>query len=163
MNPKLSIVVNALANIGTHTKNGFTDGAFEHAVMAQFDRAGISYEYQPNGSHNAPDFNVMIDGTTFGVECKASNSGGIMWNCNYAHPEYLYLYHNSKLGETTYFMGDQMITKAEIDLLNEYADAAKKLADDYNRKLKAINSGWSVYPRKMFVNGMNIIRKFANK
>lgn len=154
------LITTLTTTIGPCRNNGTKDGDFEHAVMAQLGAAGIEYEYQPNGSQNAPDFNVTINGMTIGVECKTTKTGGIMWNSNHANPDYVYVYQNTATGKTVCFVGDQLISGDEIKLLTAYVNESKALADRYNKELKKIGSAWRVYPRKMFINTTNIIRKF---
>ena len=109
---------------------------------------------QPCGSHNSPDFLVNMNGRMIGIECKSTtgktykplfNSGGIKRN-------YIYIFTNEFVNETTLFLGSDIISREQDRLIADLIEKQRELQSEYNKKLLELdtnNRGISYYTRPM--------------
>lgn len=139
-------------NIGilTVNKSSFNDQSFESVVESQLIKLNVRYIAQPNGTQSPPDFRLFIDNHEYNLELKSSKNGYAMWNSSLPVENTIYFYVNTKDNTRAVFLGRDIMSIAETELLLEYSAKYNQLAAEYNARLQ--DSAWSVYPRKMFEN-----------
>lgn len=117
-----------------------------------------TYIHQPYGTHAAPDFILFINDTYLMIELKSSKSDGIVWNTHTPRKNWIYLFSCEKLKDTTYFMGQNMVSdefRQTIDHINFEIEQLRM-----KTKLKCDSEdnkhGFTDYirPMKMQVNGI---------
>lgn len=113
-----------------------------------------TYISQPCGKQDSPDFLVNINGRIYGFECKSTtgryykplyNSGGIK-------ADIIYIFTNESMNTTTLYLGRDIITKEQNNLIIELIKKQRELEKDCNDKLNEIdtnNRGISYYTRPM--------------
>lgn len=108
---------------------------------------------QPAGSQGFPDILVKDFNDRFvAVECK-SGQGGLcpMWNDNLPKPDTCYVLSSGIVNQTTIFMGRDVISPEEQQLMDEQAAAIDKMVKEFNQKMAAIDKfgrGWVQKSRK---------------
>ena len=112
-----------------------------------------SYILQPAGSQGFPDILIKDYGDRFvAIECKSGQNGLCpMWNYNTPKPNTIYVLSSGILNATTIFMGRDVISQEEQQLMNEQEFIIKKIVEEYNTKLLEIDKfgrGWSQKSRK---------------
>jgi hypothetical protein len=117
-----------------------------------------SYILQPAGSQGFPDILVKDYGNRFvAVECKSGKDGVCpMWNDNLPKPETVYVLSSGKMNQTTVFMGRDVITPEEQQLMDEQEAEIAKIVKEYNKKMSAIDKfgrGWVQKSRKQHFQG----------
>jgi hypothetical protein len=108
---------------------------------------------QPFGSQKSPDFLIQIkENILISLEAKSSKTKTPKYNSGGIKLDYIYLFYNSVLNETTYYLGKDIITIKQSSIINNYQKESFELANKYNKLLKTndtLNRGWSIYPRIM--------------
>ena len=104
--------------------------------VAQGNFPDWHYIYQPHGKQAAPDFMIFYKGKKIELECKSSEEGKISWNSGFPTPGRMYLYSSLKHQQSTYFMGDDWITRQEYKLLQEAKKELKKMTKGWNKRFK---------------------------
>jgi len=112
-----------------------------------------TYINQPAGSQGFPDVLVLdFDNRFIAFECKSSSGGGCpMWNDSLPKPNSIYIMNSGKYNQTTMFLGRDVITQAEQDLMDEQEKAIEKIVNEYKAKLASIdafNRGWQQKSRR---------------
>jgi hypothetical protein len=120
--------------------------------------ASGTYIVQPAGSQGFPDILVKdFNGRFIAIECKSGKNGQCpMWNDNVPKPMTIYVLSSGARDATTVFMGHDVITEAEQQLMNEQEAAIAKVVKEYNAKMAAIdkhNRGWLQKSRKQHFQG----------
>ena len=97
-----------------------------------------TYILQPAGTQGFPDVLVKDWGDRFvSVECKSGMNGLCpMWNDNIPKPNSVYVLSSGIRNETTVFMGKDVISPEEQQLMDEQEAAIAKLVKEYNDKTK---------------------------
>jgi len=115
-----------------------------------------SYISQPCGTHGNPDFIIKLDeGVVIAIECKTTtdslcpmyNSGGIKQN-------YVYVFANERTNKTTIYMGRDIVTIEQQQIINELILKQRELEKEFNIKLKNIDiheRGVTYYTRPMII------------
>jgi hypothetical protein len=119
--------------------------------------AGIkpgSYILQPSGTQGFPDILVLDFNNRFvAVECKSMKNYCPMWNDSLPNPNALYVLASGKYNETTIFLGRDVISQEEYDLMAEQEEAFAQIVKKYNPKMKSVdvhNRGWLLKSRKQY-------------
>lgn len=101
-----------------------------------------SYITQPAGSQGFPDVLVRdFDGRFIAMECKSTQSSGTpMWNDSLPKPNSIYIMNSGKYNQTTVFMGRDVITQAQQDLMDEQEREIQLIVEKYASKLSAIDT-----------------------
>lgn len=126
---------------------------FEDNLKHIFEREGISYIYQPNGSQNFPDFLLTDFTLPINIECKTSEKGNIVWNSGIAHKDMILLYasaHN-KSNDITFFLGKQRMPLD--DIRNEFKQWIKNkrdvLKNTFKNEFSKLSEMYTLYLREM--------------
>lgn len=112
-----------------------------------------SFIVQPGSSQAFPDILIRdFDDRFIPFECKSVKSSGTpMWNDSLPRPYGVYILTSAKYNETTLFLGKDVISKEELDLMNEQSKVMKQIAEEYKKKLSKIdkfNRGFNQKLRK---------------
>lgn len=100
----------------------------------------MSFISQPCGTHDSPDFLVKLEhGVVFGIECKSSDGYCPMYNSGGIKQNLIYVLSSKKKNQTTVYVGRDIMTIAQQNLINELIQKQKVLEKEYNEKLKAID------------------------
>jgi len=100
----------------------------------------MSFVSQPCGTHDSPDFLVKLEnGVVFGIECKSSDGYCPMYNSGGIKQNLIYVLSSRKKNQTTIYVGRDIMTVAQQNLINELIQKQKVLEKEYNEKLKAID------------------------
>jgi len=113
---------------------------------------------QPNGKQQQPDILLLLHSRGIFIEMKSSKDDDkITWNGGFPRNNGVYIFNGTSTHiteddrHTTFFMGNDLITKQEKNILLEGREQNKKNANDTtNQRLKLIESDWKLYPRAMF-------------
>lgn len=106
---------------------------------------------QPNGSQSSPDILIIHNKIGIPIEIKSAKQGKIMWNSGYPRKNYIYIFNSYKLyRETTMFLGQDLISDVERNILIRQDIENKKLSKEFNINMEELESKWSMYPRAMF-------------
>lgn len=115
----------------------------------------LSFIFQPCGKNDSPDFLVKLhDGVILGIECKTTTKSIMkpMYNSGGIKQKYIYIFSNEKINKTTMYMGRDIITLEQQQLLDELIEKQRELEREYNGKLREadiLNRGVSYYTRPM--------------
>lgn len=133
------------------TKTGYFDQRYADKLLAI---------HHPYGSQASPDFILVVYGFIFKIELKSSKNGLAMWNSGYAQNEYIYIYSNTLLKYTTFFIGACIISPEVMLIFEQHIKDIKDVCDRTNSKLSSIGEHhWSTYPRVMFQNTATLAPK----
>jgi len=113
---------------------------------------------QPAGSQGFPDILVKDWGDRFvAVECKSGKNGVCpMWNDNTPKPETIYVLSSGKKNATTIFMGQDVITPRQQELMDELEKRLTEIVKEYKVLVDAedsFNRGWIQKARKQHFQG----------
>lgn len=105
---------------------------------------------QPNGSQNWPDIAVINNLVGLPLEIKSSRTDKIVWNSGLPLPGRIYVFGCYATGQVTYFLGDDILTPQEEQLLRQMDAASKNACVAGNAQLAGGGSTWTYYPRPMY-------------
>ena len=113
---------------------------------------------QPAGTQGFPDILVKDFTDRFvAVECKSGKSGLCpMWNDNLPMPDSVYVLASGIMNQTTVFLGRDVISPEEQQLMDEQQAAIAEVVKLFNAKMSAIdkfNRGWLQKSRKQHFQG----------
>lgn len=120
-----------------------------------------SFILQPAGSQGFPDILVRdFNGRFIAVECKSGKNGLTpMWNDNLPMDETIYILSSGKAQATTVFMGRDVITQAERDLIKKQEEEIAAIVKKYKGLMSSVpnrNRGFIQKSRKQhFQDGGN--------
>lgn len=108
---------------------------------------------QPAGSQGFPDVLVLDFNNKFvAYECKSSNKGTCpMWNDSLPKPNAIYIMNSGKYNETTLFMGRDVISSQEYNMMLQQEKDIEKIVNQYKTKLAGVdvfNRGWQQKSRR---------------
>jgi len=125
----------------------------ERQVEELINKYGYVYEYQPNGSHQSPDFRVTLpNGRVVDIECKSSKGVYPVYNGGLPKEGTVYIFSSKKYNKTTVFFADDVVSACKREL---YA----QLVEDLNAVLKTYqmddvwqndDRGFDFYVRNMY-------------
>ena len=126
-----------------------------HRVKRFKDMPLGSFICQPCGSHSFPDFLLRdFDGRFIAIEAKsiskkaedetdnAATTGSPMWNDNLPKHGAIYIYSNETVNETTFAMGENLISQESINLSTEMINAMIKVGESYEPKFAEADIGY---------------------
>lgn len=129
---------------------------FEFESM--FDKAILVDK--PNGSQQWPDALLIYRFRGIAFEIKSSKNQKIAWNSGGGDripAKGIYIFNSRapraadvNTSETTFFLGEDIITEEEQLILEQADGANTDVASRFNRLLESKNSKWSLYARPMF-------------
>lgn len=107
---------------------------------------------QPCGSQSFPDILIKdFCGRFVALECKSNKSSTIMWNDSLPKSNGIYIFCSKKENQTTFFMGKDVISKDEKNLMKQQEIEMLEVSTRYRNKLVEIdqfNRGWIQKARK---------------
>lgn len=117
-----------------------------------------SFIVQPAGSQGFPDILVRdFNDRYVALECKSGKTGTCpMWNDNTPKPQAIYILSSGTENATTIFMGRDVITAEEQQLMDELESELAKIVKTYSQQLAKIdrfNRGWIQKSRKQHFQG----------
>ena len=99
-----------------------------------------TYISQPCGTHDSPDFLVKLDeGVVFGIECKSADGYSPMYNSGGIKQKIIYVFCSKRTNKTTMYVGKDIMTLEQQNLITELIQKQKVLEKEYNEKLKAVD------------------------
>ena len=100
-----------------------------------------SYIAQPAGSQGFPDFLVRdFNDRYVSIECKSGKKAAApMWNDNVPMDDAIYVLTAENLNETTVFLGRDVISPEERELMIEQERATRALNEEFVKRSKAID------------------------
>ena len=125
--------------------------------------AKMSYVKQPYGPQNSPDFIIKCHNTVFAFECKSSKRSVPIYNSGGLSRHYIYIFCSERSNQTTIYMGDDIVTKEQNQLIDEYVMERRESDYNFNKKLASIDTnkrGINFYTRPMI--GQKGGRYFTN-
>lgn len=123
----------------------------ENQVRELIEKYGYEYEYQPNGSHQSPDFRVTLP-RVVDIECKSSNKTYPTYNGGLPKKGVVYIFSSSKYNETTIYFAEDVVSDRKREL---YAQLVKDLKDvvktyQLDEEWKDDDRGFDFYMRAMY-------------
>ena len=117
-----------------------------------------SYILQPANSQGFPDILVKdFNHRYISVECKSVEKNATpMWNDNLPRPDSIYVLSSGITNSTTVFLGKDVITPEEQQLMIEQEKLVSEIVKKYNEKMKELdkfNRGWMLRSRKQHSQG----------
>mgnify|MGYP001569131606 CR=1 FL=1 len=111
---------------------------------------------QPCGTHGNPDFVVRFDKNIFGFECKSTTDSSFcpMYNSGGIKPNYIYIFSNERMNQTTLYKGSDIITNRQTELITELIQKQKQIEEEYNKLLNENDMnhrGVAYYTRPMII------------
>ena len=127
----------------------------ENQVEDLLKKHGFKYEYQPNGTHQSPDFRIHYNGKTYDVECKSVNGKAAqapVYNGGLPKKGVIYVFSSKKYNETTVFFADDVVSKEKRDLYNKLIAELNVTLKQYQalNEWKEDERGFDFYIRNMF-------------
>ena len=122
-------------------------------LFPQLDMPNGSFIVQPAGSQGFPDILVKdYCGRFVAVECKSGKNGECpMWNDNTPKPSTIYVLSSGKQDATTIFMGRDVITPRQQQLMDDLEKKLTEIVKQYKLLVDAedtFNRGWIQKARK---------------
>lgn len=141
----------------------FNDISGDIHSKTQFEKPAIVR--QPNGKQQYPDILLLYNFRGMSFEIKSSKDKDvILWNSGFPRDNGIYIFNGTSAfideddRHTTFFVGRDLITKPERDILIEGRDRNKRIIDEIiNPYLKWMGSDWNYYARPMFNNLKGIL------
>jgi hypothetical protein len=131
-------------------ENGF-DGTLDEQLA---NMPNGSFILQPGGTQSFPDILVKdFNGRMVALECKSGKGTHPMWNDSTPKFNAVYIMSSGKVDETTVFMGNDAITKKQLELIEEAVAEMVATAKKYNVLIANedfCESGFTVNCRKQF-------------
>tara|TARA_R100000005_G_scaffold83495_1_gene51317 strand:+ start:113 stop:643 length:531 start_codon:yes stop_codon:yes gene_type:complete len=126
----------------------------ELQVMALLDKFGYTYEWQPNGPQNSPDFRVTLpNGKKVDIECKSSKQAYPTYNGGLPKEGVVYIFSSKKYDETTIFFADDVVSakkRKQFAVLVEELNSVLKV-HQMDEEWQEDSRGFDFYIRNMYV------------
>jgi hypothetical protein len=127
----------------------------ENQVEDLIKKHGFKYEYQPNGTHQSPDFRIHYNGKTYDVECKSVNGKAAqapVYNGGLPKKGVIYIFSSQRYNETTVFFAEDVVTDAKRALYAEFLKKEKALLQEYRtmEEWQDDERGFDFYCRAMY-------------
>jgi hypothetical protein len=113
---------------------------------------------QPAGTQSFPDVILKdSDGRLIPIECKSGQNGTCpMWNDNLPKLNAIYVLASGLMNQTTVFMGQDVITQEDLDLMRLQEQAVAKVTAQFNAQMASVDvksRGWIQKQRKQHFQG----------
>lgn len=109
---------------------------------------------QPGGTQSFPDILVKdFNGRIIAIECKSSKKTHPMWNDSTPKSGAVYIMSSAKVDKTTVFMGEDAITKKQLEYMNQAVEEMTDVAKKFNALIMNedfYETGFRVACRKQF-------------
>ena len=127
----------------------------EEQVKELIEKHGFKYDYQPNGTHQSPDFRIYYKGKTYDVECKSvkrKSRQAPVYNGGLAKKGVIYIFSSEKYHQTTVFFGDDVVTDIKRTLYDEFLEKQNALLQEYRSmpEWQEDDRGFDFYCRAMY-------------
>lgn len=125
----------------------------ENQVRDLIEKYGYEYEYQPNGTHQSPDFRVTLpNGRVVDIECKSSNEAYPTYNGGLPAKGVVYIFSSSKYNKTTVFFADDVVTERKRELYSNLVKDLRSVLKTYqlDEEWKDDPRGFDFYVRNMY-------------
>jgi hypothetical protein len=125
----------------------------ESQVEELIIKYNYKYEYQPNGSHQSPDFRVTLpNGRIVNIECKSSKGAHPVYNGGLPKEGTVYIFSSAKYNQTTIFFSEDVVSAAVRKWLEETVVCLNKVLVDQQQTKPAdeFNRGFDFYIRNMY-------------
>jgi len=128
-----------------------------------------SFILQPGGSQSFPDLLIRDTNRRFvALECKSGKGYHPMWNDSTAKHGAVYIMSSEKVNESTMFMGEDVITQDELDVISHYHklfNDLKNQCQDAMSKVFSMKRGWYYSHRQQFfqIGGAEYTNYFTHK
>ena len=113
----------------------------------------MSFVSQPNGPNKSPDFLVRFGGPKiFSLECKSVADSKPLYNSGGISSEYIYIFSSQKHKKTTLYLGRDICSREQREIIGELIIKQRLIEDEYNDKLRTADiygRGVSYYTRPM--------------
>lgn len=131
------------------------DNGFDNSLdSVMSDTPAGSYVLQPGGTQSFPDLLVKdFNGRVVALECKSGKGTHPMWNDSTAKHGACYIMSSAKTNSTTLFMGEDVITAEELDVINKYHALFAELKAQCATEMAGVtskNRGWLYSHRQQF-------------
>ena len=126
---------------------------FEALVGDVIKSHGLYAQPEPNGSQNAPDWRIFVDGVEINIECKSSEGNAPTYNGGRPHKGMVYVFCSKKHNSTTIYFGDDVLGDAKRDLYDGLLKDQKEVLIKYRGKEGWLDPsrGFDFYNRAMYV------------
>jgi nitrous oxide reductase len=124
----------------------------EKEVEKLLKKHNLKYEYQPNGTHQSPDFRVHHNGKTYDIECKSSKQAHPTYNGGLPKEGVVYVFSSKKYNETTVFFADDVVSKEKRALYSKLIVELNDTLKQYQQLNEWVEDerGFDFYVRNMF-------------
>ena len=125
----------------------------ENQVRDLIETYGYEYEYQPNGSHQSPDFRVTLpNGRVVDIECKSSNETHPTYNGGLPKKGVVYIFSSSKYNETTIYFAEDVVSERKRELYAKLVEDLKSVLKTYqlDENWQDDERGFDFYMRAMY-------------
>ena len=137
-----------------HLKTWWEGGFGNQLDEVLADQPSGSFILQPGGTQSFPD-NLVKDfnGRLVALEAKSGKGTHPMWNDSTPKPGAAYIMSSGRVDETTMFMGEDVITTEEQDVINKYHLLFEELKQQCAAEMETVNNknrGWLYSHRRQF-------------
>jgi hypothetical protein len=135
-----------------HVGNSQDNPLHEQQVEELLKKFNLTYEAQPNGTHNSPDFRVHFEGKTYDIECKSSKQAHPTYNGGLPKEGVIYIFSSKKYNETTIFFAEDVVSTAKRDLYADFLEKQNALLQEYRAmpEWQEDERGFDFYCRAMY-------------
>jgi len=135
-----------------YASNSQDNSHHENQVEDLLKKFNLTYEYQPNGIQNSPDFRVHYNGKTYDIECKSSKQAYPTYNGGLPKVGVIYIFSSKKYNETTIFFADDVVSTAKRDLYADFLEKQNALLQEYRSmpEWQEDERGFDFYCRAMY-------------
>lgn len=114
--------------------------------------------FQPNGSQQAPDIQIIRDGKILvNIELKSSKQNHPMWNGGRVQPNTIYIF--SKDSDTTYFLAEDTKLIPFYTIVDKFMKMINPLVESLNKESKLLGYMHEFYLRHMYNDKNNYFDK----
>ena len=118
------------------------------------DMPNGTFILQPGGTQSFPDILVKdFNGRIVAIECKSGKGTHPMWNDSTPKFGAVYIMSSKKVDGTTVFMGEDAITKKQLEYINQAVEEMVAVAKKFNILIAnedSYETGFTVNCRKQF-------------
>lgn len=136
-----------------YASNSQDNSHHENQVEELLKKFNLTYEYQPNGIQNSPDFRVHYNGKKYDIECKSSKQAYPTYNGGLPKKGVIYVFSSKKYNETTVFFADDVVSDVKRDLYAEFLEKQNALLQEYRamEEWQEDLRGFDFYCRAMYI------------
>ena len=135
-----------------YASNSQDNSYHEQQVEDILKKHNLTYEAQPNGIQNSPDFRVHFEGKTYDIECKSSKQAYPTYNGGLPKEGVIYVFSSKKYNQTTVFFADDVVSDAKRTLYADFLEKQSALLQEYRsmNEWQEDERGFDFYCRAMY-------------